>query len=122
MQIKKDALNFILGVSGEVYPNEFGGMLREENDIITEVLIIPGTTFGDSFTSTPLYMLPIDFSIAGSIHSHPNSSFSPSREDLVFFGKTGKVHLIARYPYRDINDVAAYSKTGKRIPLHVIDK
>jgi len=73
MQIKKDALNFILGVSGEVYPNEFGGMLREENDIITEVLIIPGTTFGDSFTSTPLYMLPIDFSIAGSIHSHPNT-------------------------------------------------
>ena len=120
MYIKKDTLDFILGVSGEVYPNEFGGMLRGEKDTITEVLIIPGTTFGNSFTSTPLYMIPIDRSIIGSVHSHPSSSFNPSREDINFFGKTGKVHLIARYPYRSINDVAAYDKNGERISLEII--
>jgi len=122
MYIKKDTLNFILGVSGRVYPNEFGGMLRGEKDIITEVLIIPGTTFGDSFTSTPLYMIPIDYSIIGSVHSHPSSSFTPSREDLIFFGKTGRVHLIARYPYRDINDLAAYNRNGERMLLQIINK
>lgn len=122
MYIKKDALDFILGVSGEVYPNEFGAMLRAEKDIITEVLIIPGTTFGDSFTSTPMDMIPIDSSIIGSVHSHPSRSFSPSDEDVNFFGHTGKIHLIARYPYRDINDVAAYDFKGGRVPLSVINK
>jgi proteasome lid subunit RPN8/RPN11 len=122
MYIKKDTADFILGVSGNVYPNEFGGMLRAEKDVITEVLIIPGTTFGDSFTSTPLYMIPIDSSIIGSVHSHPGSSFSPSREDIIFFGSTGKIHLIARYPYKSINDIAAYDRNGERIPLEIINK
>jgi proteasome lid subunit RPN8/RPN11 len=122
MYIKKDALDFILGVSGEVYPNEFGAMLRAEKDTITEVLIIPGTTFGDSFTSTPMDMIPIDASIIGSFHSHPGKSFSPSDEDINFFGHTGKIHLIARYPYRNINDVAAYNYKGERIPLELINK
>ena len=117
--IKRDVLEFILGVSREVYPKEFSALLRGTEDAIGEVLIIPGTVFGNRFATTPLYRAPIDYSIIGSVHSHPARNFAPSRADIRFFGKTGFVHLILRQPYRNIEDVAAYDKQGNRIELDV---
>ncbi len=117
--IKRDALEFILGVSREVYPKEFSALLRGTKETIGEVLIIPGTVFGNRFASTPLYRKPIDYSIIGSVHSHPSSSFKPSGADIRFFSKTGFVHLILRKPYRSIEDVAAYDKQGNRIELSI---
>lgn len=120
MKIKKEALEFILGVSGRFYPDEFGGMLRGRGDVIEEVLVIPASTYGDGFVSTRLDMVPIDHSIIGSVHSHPVGDFRPSDADLRFFGKTGFVHLIAKKPYRSLRDVAAYDRAGNRIGLEVV--
>lgn len=117
--IKRDVLGFILGVSKEVYPKEFSGLLRGAEELISEVLIIPGTVFGNRFASTPLYRTPIDYSIIGSVHSHPARNFEPSGADIRFFGKTGFVHLILRQPYAGIQDIAAYDKQGNRIELNV---
>ncbi|RLI86539.1 MAG: metalloprotease [Candidatus Altiarchaeales archaeon] len=122
MKIKKDTLEFILGVSKKFHPNEFGGLLRGKNDIIEEVLIIPASTFGKKFVTTRFDMIPIDYSIIGSVHSHPGHRFKPSNADIRFFKKTGSVHLIVRYPYRGIEDVAAYDRDGKKIDLEVLDK
>jgi proteasome lid subunit RPN8/RPN11 len=119
LKIKKAALEFILGVSKEMYPNEFGGMLRGRGELIEEVLVIPSTTYGETFVSTRMDMIPFDKSIIGSVHSHPAQSFQPSDADLDFFRRTGKVHLIAKKPYKSILDVAAYDGAGNRISLEL---
>jgi proteasome lid subunit RPN8/RPN11 len=119
VKIKPVALDFILGVSKKFYPEEFGGMLRGRGDMIEEVLVIPGTLYGEDSVTTQMNMVPIDHSIIGSVHSHPAASFRPSGADLEFFRKTGYVHLIVRSPYRGIGDVAAYDREGKRIDLQL---
>ena len=120
MKIKKDALDFILGVSRRFYPDEFGGLLRGRSDVIEEVLVIPASTYGRDFVTTRFDMVPIDHSIIGSVHSHPTHEFRPSRADKEFFRKIGFVHLIARSPYRGVEDIAAYDREGKRINLEEV--
>lgn len=119
--IRREALEFILGVSGELYPREFVGMLRAEGDLITEILVIPASIYGEGFAHTKSYMVPLDRSIIGSVHSHPGSSYSPSKRDLIFFGKHGRVHLIARHPYSGLVDVACYLNDGTRLTLVLVE-
>jgi proteasome lid subunit RPN8/RPN11 len=122
MKIKEDTLKFILGVSKEFHPNEFGGLLRGGGDVIEEVLVIPASTFGRGFVTTRFDMVPIDHSIIGSVHSHPGRRVEPSNADIRFFKKAGYVHLIVRYPYRDIRDVAAYDRDGGKIDLKILGR
>lgn len=117
MRIKKTALEFILGVSREIHPKEFMALLRGSPDVIEEVLLIPGSLFGENFASLRFDMKPIDPTTIGSVHSHPYQSFSPSRADISFFSKTGFIHLILKYPYSCIEDVAAYDSEGNRVDL-----
>ncbi|RLI89642.1 MAG: hypothetical protein DRO62_01160 [Candidatus Altiarchaeales archaeon] len=119
MLIKRNVLEFILGVSRKTYPKEFTGLLRGGPEIIEEVLLIPGSLFGENFATIRLDMKSIDPSIIGSVHSHPGNSFTPSKADLRFFNKTGFVHLILKYPYKGIRDVAAYDNMGYRVELIV---
>jgi len=118
--ILEGALEFILAASRNVYPREFTAQLRMEGDVITDVLITPKSTYGQGFAVTRLDMIPIDRSIKGSVHSHPSQSFNPSGADIRFFRKTGTVHLIVKYPYKSIEDVAGYDMNGERIPLLVV--
>ncbi|MFC2154627.1 Mov34/MPN/PAD-1 family protein [Candidatus Altiarchaeota archaeon] len=117
--IKREALELILGVSRELYPREFTGQLRAEGEIITEVLVIPASTFGEGFAQTRRDMIPIDKSIIGSVHSHPGPSYSPSQADLKYFRKMGEIHLIVRHPFKEINDIAAYDSEGRGVSLEV---
>mgnify|MGYP003303329904 CR=1 FL=1 len=50
------------------YPDEFLCMMREEDGIICEIVILPGTVFGDSHSFLSQWMSPINYSIAGSAH------------------------------------------------------
>jgi len=118
-KIKKSAFEFILGLSREVYPKEFTGLLRGNGNMITEILVIPATIYGDGFASIRLDMVPIDKSIIGSVHSHPGYSDKPSLADLRHFKKTGWIHLILRYPYSGINDITLYNNNGEKIELEV---
>lgn len=122
MKIRWNTLEFILGVSREFHPNEFGGLLRGKGDTIEEVLVIPASTYGKGFVTTRRDMVPIDHSIIGSVHSHPGHGFKPSNADLRFFKKLGFIHLIVRYPYKDIEDAAAYDREGKGIHLEVLQR
>lgn len=119
--IKKVALDFILGVSSELYPREFGGLIRVEDGVITESLVLPDSIWGEGFAQINPFMMPVDDTVGGSVHSHPGPSFQPSTQDLLHFSKTGETHLIAKYPYRDLNDIACYNRSGERISLEVID-
>ena len=121
-KIKRDTLNFILESAKSTYPNEFGGFLRVDTDdkyTIKEILILPGTISGDSHAIFKLHMLPIDFSIVGTVHSHPSYSNHPSDADILFFKKTGKVHIIVAIPF-DTKSWRAYDFNGEEISLIVV--
>ena len=115
-------LDLILECSKSNYPNEFGGLLRvnpDNKDVIHEIVILPGTVAGESHAIFQLHMLPIDFSIVGTVHSHPSSSSRPSNADLHLFQKHGKVHIIAAKPYAE-DSWKAYNYNGEEIEMSVI--
>jgi len=121
-KITSKCLNLILEVSKSNYPKEFGGLLRVDNnlkDTITEIVILPGTISGDSHAIFQLHMLPIDFSIVGTVHSHPSPVPRPSEADLHLFEKFGRVHMIIAYPF-DKNSWKAYDYRGNEIQISIV--
>lgn len=101
-------------------PNEFASAMREENGVLTELVFLPGSIGSETSASVPFYMLPIDLSIVGTVHSHPGYSNRPSDQDLHLFGSFGRIHIITCLPY-DYTSWKAYTKNGKEIELEVVD-
>ena len=121
-KIKKRCLDLIFECAKSSFPNEFGGLLRvdsEKRDTIIELVILPGTVSGDAHAIFRLHMLPIDFSIVGTVHSHPSYSNRPSGADLQFFSKSGKVHIISANPF-DMGSWKAYDYNGIQIEMIVV--
>ena len=117
MRISKKALDFLLEASKGAYPNEFIGLLVAKNDVIEEVYVIPGSKFEAFSSSIPLTMVPVDMSIVGSVHSHPSPGVpSPSRADLNFFSRHGRIHIIVGYPF-NTDTIAVFNSRGERINL-----
>ncbi|MFQ6060212.1 MAG: Mov34/MPN/PAD-1 family protein [Thermoplasmata archaeon] len=119
--IKKEVLDLILTVSKESYPNEFAGVLRCEEGVITEIMLLPGTVSGGRSALLRLHMLPIDYTVVGTVHSHPGRSNHPSQGDLQLFSRFGYVHIITRVPY-DKNSWKAWDLQGKPYTLEVVDE
>ena len=117
--IARDTLHFILEASRSSMPVEFAGLLSVEDEVITEVLILPGTENSRMSALVRLYMLP-NMSVAGSVHSHPSADLRPSEPDILFFSRTGDYHIIAGPPF-DENSWTCYDATGKRRDLAVLD-
>ena len=108
----------IFEASKAQYPNEFSAMLRAKDGVITELIIVPaisGNTHAIMFT----HMLPVDFSIVGTIHSHPSPYPIPSEADLSFFSSRGQVHIIVAAPF-DETSYKCYDRDGKLLDLKVI--
>lgn len=121
-KIEKQCLNLIFESAKSTYPNEFGGFLRvdeKHKNTISEIIILPGTISGDNHTIFKLHMMPIDFNIVGTVHSHPSSSYYPSEADFHLFQKHGKVHLIVAYPYNN-ETFQPYNNIGKKINIEII--
>lgn len=121
-KIKDSCLKLILEASRSSHPREFGALLRidEENkEMISEVVLLPGTISGDSHAIFRMHMLPIDFSIVGTVHSHPSSNLLPSGADLDLFRKYGKLHIIVAYPY-DKSSWKCYNYKGEEIKLEIV--
>jgi proteasome lid subunit RPN8/RPN11 len=121
-KITRSCLDLILECSKSNYPNEFGGLLRvnpDNKDIIHEIVILPGTVAGESHAIFKLHMKPIDFTIVGTVHSHPSPSPHPSDADLHLFQKQGKIHIIAAMPY-DKTSWKAYDYKGEEIEMSVV--
>jgi proteasome lid subunit RPN8/RPN11 len=121
-KIRQDCLALICECAKDEYPHEFGGLLRVDpldKHLISELVILPGTVSGDAHTLFQMHMRPLDFSIVGTVHSHPSSSPFPSRADLQFFQKYGRVHIIAAYPY-SFSSWRAYYASGEGMTLEVV--
>ena len=117
--IRRKVLRMILEASKDTYPREFGAILRAEEGVITEILLVPGTISGNRHAIFQLHMLPPDFTVVGTVHSHPSGSPQPSDEDLALFRKFGGLHMIVGFPY-DENSWAVWKHSGEPLQLEVL--
>lgn len=120
--ISRELLESLLAYAKDRYPHEILLLLRGKANrkeiYINEVLIAPLTVQGKGFASFNPYMLPIDSTIVGTVHSHPSGILKPSVEDLNHM--YGVIMMIIAYPYGGINDVSVFNKRGEEILLKVI--
>jgi proteasome lid subunit RPN8/RPN11 len=118
-KIKKDLINELLNAAQNNYPNEFicflGGTLK--NYTITEFIFFPSETDKHS-ASVNLLSIPIDDTIIGSLHSHPNSNNHPSNADKKLFNKY-QINLILGYPFI-IENIGAYDNKSNKILIELI--
>ena len=117
----REILEMILESARKLHPKETILLLRgkaKKNVIsISELLIPPLATYGRGFSAFPAYMLPMDFSIIGTAHSHPSGSLKPSVEDQNH--SMGKIIVIVAFPYQGKESVAVYNREGEKISLEV---
>lgn len=86
------------------------GRVGKQRIMVDEVEIPPLAVHGNSFSSFPLHMLPIDFSIVGTAHSHPTGVPRPSVGDLNNY--YGRVMIIVAYPYRSEQNMGLFNNKG----------
>jgi proteasome lid subunit RPN8/RPN11 len=97
--IKAGVIQALCEMGQYAHPHEFAALLREQDGVIEEVDLLPGTIGGEGHATMHLDMMPLDTHVAGSAHSHPNGVLRPSSADLTFFPRAGRYHIIVGYPY-----------------------
>ncbi len=118
--IKKRVLRMIMEASKSQYPNEFGALLRAKKGIIYELVLAPGTESSDRSALFKFHNVPIDFSIVGTVHSHPSGAIYPSGADLDLWRRYGWVHIIVGSPFGR-EDWQCFTVSGEPRELKVID-
>jgi len=123
VSIKLEILEAIFEGARHLYPRETILMLRgkKSKDIIhiNDLIIPPLATYGEGFASYPFHLLPVDFSLVGTVHSHPSGDKTPSDVDLNNF--FGRVMMIVGFPYMTEQDVVAYNWSGERLPVLLVE-
>ena len=117
--IEEEVLDLIQHAARAAHPNEFAGVLRAEEGIITAVLLVPGTVQGARHAILRINELPIDRSVVGVVHSHPSNSARPSRADINLFGHYGHTHIIIHQPYT-METWRTWNHKGEPVRLKVI--
>lgn len=121
VKIKREMLLGMLEFFKSFHPREamliFRGSSSKGAIVVESLMIPPLVTHGKGFSSFPLHMLPMDYSIIGTAHSHPNGVILPSTEDLLNF--YGSVMAIAGYPYGSEQDVRFFDRDGKEVKFEL---
>lgn len=120
IKIKRNVIERIKEFSFNAYPNEFGAMLNCEKEIIDDLIFYPLSSNNQNSFSISEWQIPIGIGSCGSVHSHPSESNSPSQEDLNFFSKRGKVHIIICYPFETEN-IILYDRNGNVLEFQIIE-
>jgi proteasome lid subunit RPN8/RPN11 len=121
VQIPKEILEAIYAGAKELYPRESFLLLRgkKKKDIISisDLVLAPFAVHGEGFAHFNPYMFSGDFSLVGTVHSHPSGNISPSHVDLNYF--FGRILMIVGYPFVGDKCVAAYDSNGEKLPLQI---
>ena len=122
VNIPSNILDAIYAGAKELYPRESFLLLRgdkkKNNIYITDLVLAPFTLHGEGFAHFNPYMFTGDYSLVGTVHSHPSGNISPSDTDLNYF--FGRILMIVGYPYIGRSCVAVYNSEGENISLEVI--
>ncbi len=119
--IPQTLLETILEGAKQLYPRESFLLLRGKKSKgviqVSDLIIAPFAVHGKGFAGFSSYMLPMDFSIVGTVHSHPSGNTRPSHVDLNHM--FGRIIMIVGFPFESENNIAVYDSNGKRIGLTV---
>ncbi len=123
VKINWSVIESILSYAKSFHPREgillLRGKVKKNEIILEEVVIPPLAVHGLSFSNFPLHMLPIDFSIVGTAHSHPSGILLPSIGDLNNF--YGRIMVITAYPYASERQIAIFDGDGKSVEYEMVD-
>jgi proteasome lid subunit RPN8/RPN11 len=119
--IERKMLIYILKSARAVHPREMILLLRgktsKNQTTITDLVVPPLATHGKGFSGFQLHMLPMDFSLIGTVHSHPSGVAKPSLVDL--HHSFGRIIMIVAFPYNNEENVAVYNHSGEKITLKI---
>jgi proteasome lid subunit RPN8/RPN11 len=117
--IREELLEMLLALGKSHHPREFLAILKEEEGVMSDLELVPGTISRLESASFSPFMLPLDTHVTGSAHSHPNGVLSPSSADLRFFPSIGRYHLIIGSPY-DRRSWRCFTADGSPCTMEVI--
>jgi proteasome lid subunit RPN8/RPN11 len=120
--IEQMVVDSILSYAQMLHPREaillLKGKIDKHKIVVNDTQIPPLATHGNTFSTFPIHMLPIDFSIVGVAHSHPSGALRPSITDLNKF--YGRIMVITAYPYQSEKNIAIFDREGKTLKYRVI--
>jgi len=121
VSISQELLLAIFEGAKRLYPREtillLRGQWRKDLIVISDLVIPPLAAHGKGFATVPIHMLPMDFSIVGTVHSHPSGNLAPSSVDLN--RSFGKIIMIVAHPFTSEQNVAVYDRAGEKIKLQM---
>jgi len=121
VQLPKEILDAIFAGAKELYPRESFLLLRGKKTKgtirINDLVLAPFAVHGEGFANFNPYMFSGDFSLVGTVHSHPSGNISPSHVDLNHF--FGRILMIVGYPFEGEGCVAVYDSNGEKMPLQI---
>jgi proteasome lid subunit RPN8/RPN11 len=121
IDIPSNILDSIYAGAKELYPRESFLLLRGKKNKgiirITDLVLAPFAAHGEGSVHFNPYMFAGDFSLVGTVHSHPSGNISPSDTDLNYF--FGRVLMIVGYPYEGNSRIAAYDSNGDKLPIEI---
>jgi len=120
--IERAVIDSILSYAQMLHPREaillLKGKINKQRIVVNDTQIPPLATHGNTFSSFPFHMLPIDFSMVGIAHSHPSGALRPSVTDLNKF--YGRIMVIVAYPYLSEKNVAIFDREGRTLKYEVV--
>jgi proteasome lid subunit RPN8/RPN11 len=122
VSIPSELLETILEGARQLYPRESFLLLRGKKSkgviSVSDLVVAPFAVHGRGFASYSAHMLPMDFSVVGTVHSHPSGNIQPSYVDLNHM--MGRILMIVGYPFMDERNVAVYGSDGEKLDLNVV--
>ena len=122
VQLPENLLRAIYAGAKQLYPRESFLFLRGKKKKciiqINDLVVAPFAVHGEGFANFNPYMVSGDFSLMGTVHSHPSGNISPSPTDLNYF--FGRILMIVGYPYDGVGCVAVYDSNGEKMLLEIV--
>ena len=115
VSLSAELLAAIFEGARRLYPREMILLLRgkksKDSIRVLELVVPPLAAHGRGFANIPLHMLPMDFSIVGTVHSHPSGNIAPSPADCNHF--FGSILMIVGFPFAGEQNVAVTIRAEK---------
>ena len=121
VQIPSNILDAIYAGAKELYPRESFLLLRGKKKKgiinINDLVLAPFAAHGHGEVHFNPYMFAGDFSLVGTVHSHPSGNITPSHVDMNYF--FGRILMIVGPPFEGKNCVAAYDSNAENILIEI---
>ena len=122
--LPREILDAVYAGAKQLYPRESFLLLRGKKRkgviYITDLVLAPFAVHGRGFADFNPHMFSGDFSLVGTVHSHPSGNRRPSIDDLELFDRKGSYHIIVGSPFNE-SSWTCYNNKGEEIQLEVVD-